>query len=77
MADVEAQPEPQATEDERPTALIGRGESVLVKEVPKADGEETDFESEIALIKESEVSQHSTCIPTNSHHLQLSFTCTN
>ena len=37
---------------------VGRGDSVVVKEVPKGDAE--DFESEIALIKESEVRHHST-----------------
>ena len=72
MADIEKQP---AVMDEHPTALIGRGDSVVVKEVPKGDAE--DFESEIALIKESEVRHHSTFIPANSHHRQLSCTCTN
>ena len=74
MADIEKQP---TVMDEHPTALIGRGDSVVVKEVPKGDAE--DFESEIALIKESEVRHHSnsTFIPANSHHRQLSCTCTN
>jgi hypothetical protein len=65
MADTEAEtPAPaDTTEDEHPTALIGRGESVLVKQMPTDDEESpVDFESEIALIKESQVRQLTTYI---------------
>ena len=78
MADIEEQqPEPEQPSDEHPTALIGRGDSVLVKELPTG-GE--DYENDIALIKESEVRHHYLHFshpPTNSNTATHSFTCTN
>ncbi len=63
MADIEA----QAT-DEHPIAIIGRGDSVVVKDAPTpTDDEETakDFDNEIALIKESQVRRYSKFICAN------------
>ena len=59
MADTEAEPAPAAApaavEDDHPTALIGRGESVLVKEVPPDSENPKDVAAEIEALKESEV----------------------
>lgn len=60
MVDIEAQAPAQATDmDEHPIAIIGRGDSVVVKNAPTPTNDEEsseDFDNEIALIKESQVS---------------------
>lgn len=60
MVDIEAQAPAQATDmDEHPIAIISRGDSVVVKNAPTPTNDEEsseDFDNEIALIKESQVS---------------------
>lgn len=57
MADTEPAPaaDPAPAVDDHPTALIGRGESVLVKQAPTDAENPKDAAAEIEAIKESEV----------------------